>query len=131
MKRAARRTAGAAALAIGLMVPAAPAFAASDAQACEDAGGTFVKEQGTASCQFPVGNSDNVKTTSQKGSFESSQGETKTNPGGNSLRASREETRCASGEVATGRDYGRSSERPLSFRRISGSNRRSHGRHGR
>ena len=83
MKRAARRTAGAAALAIGLMVPAVPAFAASDAQACEDAGGTFVKEQGTASCQFPVGNSDNVKTTSQKGSFESSQGETRTNPGGN------------------------------------------------
>ena len=62
---------------------AAPAFAISDEQACTDAGGTYVKQQGTASCQFPVGNSDNVKTTSQKGSFESSHGETLTNPGGN------------------------------------------------
>jgi len=62
---------------------AAPALATSDAQACEDAGGTFVKDQGTASCQFPVGNSDNVKTTSQKGSFGSSHDETRTNPGGN------------------------------------------------
>ncbi len=83
MKHAARRTVGAAAIAVGLMLPAAPALAASDAQACEDAGGTFVKDGGTASCQFPVGNSDNVKTTSQKGSFESSHGETRTNPGGN------------------------------------------------
>ncbi len=83
MKRAARRIAGAAALAVGLMVPAAPALAASDAQACEEAGGTFVKDGGTASCQFPVGNSDNVKTTSQKGSFGSSHDETRTNPGGN------------------------------------------------
>ena len=47
---------------------AAPASAISDEQACTDAGGTYVKEQGTASCQFPVGKSDNVKTTSQKGS---------------------------------------------------------------
>jgi hypothetical protein len=83
MKRVARRTAGAAALTIGLMVPAAPAFAISDEQACTDAGGNYVKEQGTASCQFPVGNSDNVKTTSQKGSFGSSHDETLTNPGGN------------------------------------------------
>jgi hypothetical protein len=66
-----------------LGVTAGPALAASDEQACTEAGGTFTKEQGTSSCAFPVGNSDNVKTTSQKGSFESSQGETKTNPGGN------------------------------------------------
>jgi hypothetical protein len=66
-----------------LLATAAPAFAASDEQACEAEGGTYVKQQGTAACQFPVGNSDNVKTTSQKGSFESSHGEQRTNPGGN------------------------------------------------
>ena len=66
-----------------LGVTAAPALAESDAQACEEARGTFTKEKGTASCAFPVGNSDNTKTTSQKGSFESSAEETKTNPGGN------------------------------------------------
>ena len=43
----------------------------------------YVKDQGTASCVFPVGNSDNTKVTSQKGSFESSHGEEFTNPGGN------------------------------------------------
>jgi hypothetical protein len=74
-------TAGAVALSFAL--PATPAFAESDAQACEDAGGTYSKEQGTSECQFPVGNSHNVKTTSQKGSFESSHGEEFTNPGGN------------------------------------------------
>ncbi len=83
MKRTMRRAAAAGVLALGLMVPASPAMAESDAQACEDAGGTFVKEQGTAECQFPVGNSHNLKTTSQKGSFESSHGEERTNPGGN------------------------------------------------
>jgi hypothetical protein len=83
MNRRTRRAAGATALTLGLMVPAAPALAISDEQACEAEGGTYVKEQGTASCQFPVGNSLNVKTTSQKGSFESSHGETRTNPGGN------------------------------------------------
>jgi len=83
MKRTARRAAGAAALTLGLMVPAAPAFAASDEQACTEAGGTYVKDGGTASCQFPVGNSDNTKTVSQKGSFGSSHDETLTNPGGN------------------------------------------------
>jgi hypothetical protein len=62
---------------------AVPAWAISDGQACIDAGGTYVKEQDTASCEFPVGNSDNVKTTSQKGSFGSSHDETPTNPGGN------------------------------------------------
>lgn len=69
--------------ALGMLVAAAPASAASDAQACADAGGTFTKDQGTATCQFPVGSSDNTKDASQKGSFASSQGETFTNPGGN------------------------------------------------
>ena len=78
-----RKTAVAGLAALGLLVAAAPASAISDEQACTDAGGNYVKEQGTASCQFPVGNSDNVKTTSQKGSFGSSHGETLTNPGGN------------------------------------------------
>ena len=78
-----RKTLTAVLSASALAVTAAPAFAISDEQACTDAGGTYVKDQGTASCQFPVGNSDNVKTTSQKGSFESSHGETLTNPGGN------------------------------------------------
>lgn len=66
-----------------LLATAAPAFGASDEQACEAEGGTYVKERGTAECQFPVGNSDNVKTVSQKGSFGSSHDEGFTNPGGN------------------------------------------------
>lgn len=78
-----RKAAAAGALVLGLMAPAAPALAISDQQACEEAGGTFVKERGTAECQFPVGKSHNVKTTSQKGSFQSSHEETFTNPGGN------------------------------------------------
>jgi hypothetical protein len=82
MIRVPRKTvAGVAAL--GLLAAASPAFGASDAQACADAGGTYSKSGGTASCDFPVGNSDNVKTTSQKGSFGSSHDETLTNPGGN------------------------------------------------
>jgi hypothetical protein len=78
-----RKTAATGVVALGLLMSAAPAWAVSDEQACTDAGGTFVKSGGTASCQFPVGNSSNVKTTSQKGSFQSSHPETKTNPGGN------------------------------------------------
>jgi hypothetical protein len=79
-----RRKALVAALSVtALAATAAPASAVSDEQACTEAGGTYDKERGTASCQFPVGNSDNVKTTSQKGSFESSHGEEFTNPGGN------------------------------------------------
>lgn len=78
-----RKTLTAALSTAALAVTAAPAFAISDEQACTDAGGTFVKEGGTSSCQFPVGQSDNVKTTSQKGSFQSSHDETRTNPGGN------------------------------------------------
>ena len=78
-----RRIFIAAAVAGALAVPTA-ASAASPAQQCAAAGGTFVTDaNGVKSCQFPVGNSDNVKTTSQKGSFNSSQGETFTNPGGN------------------------------------------------
>jgi len=77
-----RKTAATGVVALGLLVSAAPAWAISDEQACTEAGGTFGKEGGPASCQFPVGNSSNVKTTSQKGSFESSHPESKTNPGG-------------------------------------------------
>ena len=78
-----RRIFIAAAVAGALAVPTV-AGAASPAQQCADAGGTFVTDaNGVKSCEFPVGNSDNVKTTSQKGSFNSSQGETFTNPGGN------------------------------------------------
>jgi hypothetical protein len=78
-----RRVFIAVAVAGALAVPAT-AGAASPAQQCADAGGTFVTDaNGVKSCQFPVGNSGNVKTTSQKGSFNSSQGETFTNPGGN------------------------------------------------
>ena len=67
MKRA-RKTAVAGLAALAFVVAATPASAISDEQACVDAGGTYVKKRGTASCQFPVGNSHNVKTISQKGS---------------------------------------------------------------
>jgi hypothetical protein len=66
-----------------LALAAAPAYAESDAQACEASGGTYTKTQGVSSCAFPVGNSHNVKTTFQKGSFESSHPEGLINPGGN------------------------------------------------
>ena len=78
-----RRTVAAGITALGLLAAAAPACAISDEQACAEEGGMFVKEQGTASCQLPVGNSDNVKEVSQKGSFGSSHDEALTNPGGN------------------------------------------------
>jgi len=69
---------------VGLLIFAAPAAAISDEQACFDSGGVnYFKDGGTSSCEFPVGNSDNVKTTTQKGSFESSHPEGKVNPGGN------------------------------------------------
>ena len=76
---------GIAALAIGAALALTPvaAMAASPADQCEAAGGTYANEGGTKSCAFPVGNSDNVKTTGQKGSFNSSHPESKTNPGGN------------------------------------------------
>ena len=69
--------------AFALGIAASPALGISDEQACINAGGTYVKSGGTASCQFPVGNSHNVKTVSQKGSFGSSHDEALTNPGGN------------------------------------------------
>jgi hypothetical protein len=65
-----------------LLLAAKPASAASDAAACDAAGGTYTKDGGVATCSFPVGNSDNTKTTEQKGSFQSSHPEEKTNPGG-------------------------------------------------
>jgi len=78
-----RRVCIATAVAAAMALPGA-ALAASPAQQCADAGGTFVTgPNGTKSCQFPVGSSSNVKTTSQKGSFNSSQDESFTNPGGN------------------------------------------------
>ncbi len=71
-------------LAVGaLSITAAPAVAASGAQACADAGGTYQKTGSTAQCVFPVGNSDNTKVTDQKGSFNSSHDEGYTNPNGN------------------------------------------------
>ena len=74
-----------AALAATALMAVAPSavLAESPAQQCEAAGGTYSNDGGTKSCAFPVGNSDNVKTTSQKGSFNSSHPESKTNPGGN------------------------------------------------
>ena len=61
---------------------AGAAFAASPADQCAAAGGTYSKDGGTATCTFPVGQSDNTKVTDQKGSFNSSHDETLTNPGG-------------------------------------------------
>lgn len=78
-----RKAFAAGALTLGLMVSAAPALAASDAQTCEAQGGTFTNDSGTKSCALPVGNSDNTKTTSQKGSFSSSHPSEFRNPGGN------------------------------------------------
>jgi hypothetical protein len=68
--------------AVALGVPGG-ALAISDEQACENAGGTYTKSGSTSSCAFPVGKSDNTKTTSEKGSFQSNHPEQKTNPGGN------------------------------------------------
>jgi hypothetical protein len=70
------------AVAAALLLATGSALAESSAQACSDAGGTYTKDGGTAICTFPVGNSDNTKTTDQKGSFSSSHPEEKTNPGG-------------------------------------------------
>ena len=67
-----------------LAVTAAPAYAVSDEQACYDSGGiNYYKDGGTSYCEYAVGSSANVKTTTQKGSYESSHGEGKINPGGN------------------------------------------------
>lgn len=71
------------ALAAGLTVPAGTAFADSDKQLCEAAGGTYTKVGSVSTCAFPVGNSHNVKTVDQKGSFKSSHPQGFINPGGN------------------------------------------------
>jgi hypothetical protein len=77
-----RRIALIAAAAGALAVPM-PAVAASPASECEAAGGEYQQAaNGTKDCVFPVGNSDNTKVTSQKGSFNSSHDEGYTNPGG-------------------------------------------------
>jgi hypothetical protein len=70
---------GAAALIAG---GAGAAVAASPADECTAAGGTYSKDGGTSTCTFPVGQSANTKVTDQKGSFNSSHDETLTNPGG-------------------------------------------------
>src|SRR5687767_12988318 len=70
-----------AALAAGVLlvlVLAVPAFAESPEQRCEDLGGTYSKDRGTASCvisETPGNNQGGVTkdtTESQKGSFTSS-----------------------------------------------------------
>ncbi|HEU4657412.1 MAG TPA: hypothetical protein VFR97_07795 [Capillimicrobium sp.] len=65
-----------------LAIPGAAALAASPADECAATGGTYSKDGGTAVCTYPVGQSDNTKVTSQKGSFNSSHDETFENPGG-------------------------------------------------
>lgn len=73
-------------VAIGaLAIPAAPASAASAEQACLDSGGTYDKVNGENICTYPVGQSDNTKITTQKGSWSSDGGhdEGYTNPNGN------------------------------------------------
>jgi hypothetical protein len=52
--RRTRTKVAAGAAALGLLVAAAPSFALSDERACTDPGGTYVTEQGAASCQFPL-----------------------------------------------------------------------------
>ncbi len=64
-------------------VTAIPAMAASDEQDCIAAGGTYEKVGSISTCAFPVGNSDNVKTDTQKGDFNSSHPKGYVNPGGN------------------------------------------------
>ena len=57
-----------AAVAVGLTVPAGTAMAASPAQECDAAGGTYVAAGPDSSCTFPgtpVGNSSNTKGGSE------------------------------------------------------------------
>jgi hypothetical protein len=67
----------------GAIVSATQASASSPEQQCVEAGGTYSKQSGTATCSFPVGKSHNTKTVDQKGSFNSSHDEVYNNPGGN------------------------------------------------
>lgn len=72
------------AVAAGALAVPLPAVAASPAAECDAAGGEYRQgPNGTKDCVFPVGNSDNEKVTSQKGSFNSSHDESYTNPSGN------------------------------------------------
>ena len=80
--RSISRLAALAAVAAGLTIPAGTAFADSDEQICEAAGGTYTKVGSVSTCEFPVGNSHNVKTDDQKGSFKSSHPEGYINPSG-------------------------------------------------
>lgn len=68
-------------VAVAALLPTG-AYAISDQEACEANGGTFSKVNGQSSCSLQTGNSSNTKTTTQQGSFESSQPTTYTNPGG-------------------------------------------------
>ncbi len=70
------------ALVLASLVTVVPAYGSPETD-CNAEGGTYYKDGPVAVCEFPVGSSDNVKTTDQKGSFNSSHTETKTNPGGN------------------------------------------------
>lgn len=80
--RTIKRVVAVGALAAGLSFSAGTAFGASDAQLCEAAGGTYTKVGPVSTCEFPVGNSHNVKTDDQKGSFKSSHPEGYINPSG-------------------------------------------------
>lgn len=71
------------AVAVGaLAVPGGAALAASPEAECTATGGTYTKSGSTATCTYAVGQSDNTKETTQKGSFNSSHDENYENPGG-------------------------------------------------
>jgi hypothetical protein len=77
-------TVSASIIALSAMLFAVPAFAISDEDACiADGGIRYEKEGGTGTCIYPVGNSDNTKQVTQKGSFSSSHDEGYVNPNGN------------------------------------------------
>jgi len=81
--RTIKRVVAVGALAAGFAVAAGgTAQADSDRQLCEAAGGSYTKVGSVSTCEFPVGNSHNVKTDDQKGSFKSSHPEGYINPGG-------------------------------------------------
>ena len=64
-----------------LAMPGGAALAASPEAECDAAGGTYTKSGSTATCTFPVGQSDNTKESTQKGSFNSSHDENYKHPG--------------------------------------------------
>jgi len=65
----------------GVLAPTAASAASPEAE-CAATGGTYTKSGSTAVCTYPVGNSDNTKQSTQKGSFTSSHDENYKNPGG-------------------------------------------------